>query len=103
MAQIPDTLKSKLDRYLRLLEDSDLTIDQAWLFGSYAAGTATEYSDIDIALVSGSFTGNPFVDIELLLEATVEVDGMLENHTFPSNATALLSGNHAHRHQAEVG
>ncbi len=82
MAQIPDTLKSKLDHYLRLLEEQGLSIDQAWLFGSYATGTATEYSDIDIALVSTSFTGNPFIDIELLLDATVKVDGMLENHTF---------------------
>ncbi len=87
MNKIPDILKLKLDRYLHLLEESGLSIEQAWLFGSFAAGTATEYSDIDIALVSGSFTGNPFEDIELLLEATVEVDSMLENHTFSSDAT----------------
>ncbi len=52
------------------------------MFGSYATGPATEYSDIDIALVSTSFTGNPFIDIELLLDAIVKVDSMLENHNF---------------------
>jgi len=33
-------------------------VNEAWLFGSSVKGTATKYSDIDIALISDLFTLN---------------------------------------------
>ncbi|HAL57485.1 MAG TPA: hypothetical protein DCP63_13700 [Bacteroidetes bacterium] len=44
---------------LRLRESHD--IRAAYVFGSYAKGTPTEYSDVDIAVVVGSVrNGSPF-------------------------------------------
>jgi predicted nucleotidyltransferase len=39
------------------------------LFGSYAKGTQTENSDIDVALVADEFTGIGFIDISLFVKA----------------------------------
>lgn len=44
-------LKSAVDSYIDKLKDS-ITIDKAILYGSYAKGTANEYSDIDLLIIS---------------------------------------------------
>ncbi|RPJ59569.1 MAG: nucleotidyltransferase domain-containing protein, partial [Dehalococcoidia bacterium] len=36
-------------RYVDELRKRDIDIDEAYLFGSYVKGNATEWSDIDIA------------------------------------------------------
>jgi predicted nucleotidyltransferase len=40
-----------------------LPVDRVWLFGSYAKGTATEQSDIDICFFLDNFGGRRRVDI----------------------------------------
>ena len=44
-----------------------LPIERAILFGSHAKGTADESSDIDIAIISPTFTDMPRVDSFVLL------------------------------------
>jgi uncharacterized protein len=48
-------------RYLKAVNEK-FALEKAYLFGSYARGTANEDSDIDIALVSPSFSGDSFAD-----------------------------------------
>lgn len=45
-------------QYISLLEDKNIHILQAHLFGSYTKGTADEWSDIDLALVTDDFIGD---------------------------------------------
>ena len=40
-----------------------MSIDRIFLFGSYAKGTATEQSDIDLCFFSRSFENQPSIDI----------------------------------------
>ena len=40
-----------------------MPIDKAVLYGSYAKGTATKYSDVDICFFSDAFENKPSVDI----------------------------------------
>lgn len=40
----------------------NISFNKVILFGSFARNTANENSDIDVALVSDQFTGNPFTD-----------------------------------------
>ena len=47
---------------LTKLIENKIKIEQAVLFGSYAQGTYTEWSDIDIAIVSEAFEGDRFID-----------------------------------------
>jgi predicted nucleotidyltransferase len=48
-------------RYLKVVNEK-YALDKAYLFGSYARGTANEDSDIDIALVSPAYSGDSFND-----------------------------------------
>jgi predicted nucleotidyltransferase len=40
-----------------------MPVDRAVLYGSYAKGSATEYSDVDICFFLGSFDGKRRVDV----------------------------------------
>lgn len=43
-----------LRKYIYLLRSEGITIDKAYLYGSYLSNTATDESDIDILLVTES-------------------------------------------------
>jgi uncharacterized protein len=62
MAQIPDKISFIIELFLEELEKNNISIEQAVLFGSYAQGTYTSWSDIDLALVSSDFEGDRFKD-----------------------------------------
>lgn len=54
------------------LEQKDLSIEKIILFGSFARGTATEESDIDIVVVSKDFKNKDiFERARLIMEAEV--------------------------------
>ena len=47
-----------LKKYILLLNNEGLTVNKAFLFGSYSTDTASENSDIDVMLVSDKFDEN---------------------------------------------
>jgi len=53
-------------------------IEHAYLFGSYATGKAHKESDIDLAIVSSSFSGNSFTDNVELGKLTWGIDTRIE-------------------------
>ena len=61
---------------------SEFVIDSVYLFGSYAEGKFTEFSDIDIAIVSNSFIGFALADNEKILASTKNINRMIEPHPF---------------------
>ena len=44
-----------LRKYVALLNTEGISVYKAYLFGSYSTDTATEFSDIDVMIVSNSF------------------------------------------------
>jgi len=74
MAQITTELKNTLRRYIDELEKHKFHVKTAYLFGSHSRGENSEYSDIDVALVSDQFEGNPFLDKEKIRRITIDVD-----------------------------
>jgi predicted nucleotidyltransferase len=62
MAIVSDEIMEKIKRFLDMISDSGLHLERVILFGSYAKGTASKWSDIDITLVSRDFTGVGFYD-----------------------------------------
>ncbi len=54
-------IKQSISEYLKTV-DKKYSLAKAYLFGSYANGTANEDSDIDIALISPGFSGDRFTD-----------------------------------------
>ncbi|MDZ7289571.1 MAG: nucleotidyltransferase domain-containing protein [candidate division KSB1 bacterium] len=61
---------------------NNLPIRQAYIFGSYATGQQTEWSDIDLALVSDRFEGNFFYDRCKLSPYVIKIDTDIETHPF---------------------
>ncbi len=62
MVEIPNLVNEKISKFIDVLEMNDFHIQKAYLFGSYATGTANEWSDIDLALISDKFVGNRYLD-----------------------------------------
>ncbi|GIK12854.1 MAG: nucleotidyltransferase domain-containing protein [Candidatus Brocadia sp. AMX2] len=82
MVTVSDEILEKLKRFLSMLSVSGLHIERAILFGSYAKGTASRWSDIDIALVSKDFTGVGIYDRKRINPFLVKVDSRIEPHPF---------------------
>lgn len=53
---------SIVEDFIRKLQAEGIDLQQAVLFGSYAINGQNEWSDIDVALVSDTFTGFGFED-----------------------------------------
>jgi predicted nucleotidyltransferase len=54
-------LMPTIAKYIKAVNEK-FPLEKAYIFGSHANGTATEDSDIDIALVSPAFSGIRFYD-----------------------------------------
>lgn len=78
MAEIPDRVLRIIERYITALQQNNVPISQAVLFGSYAQGNYQEWSDIDIALVSNIFEGKRFDDRGKIRRINLSVSSDLE-------------------------
>ena len=81
MAEIPPTVKANIHKFLALVQKSN-RIRAAYLYGSHVQGTATEWSDIDVAIVSPDFAENSFAARVALLKLAAEVDTRIEPAPF---------------------
>lgn len=62
----------------------NLLISKAILFGSVASGTATPYSDIDVALFSDQFTNNILENLDLIGAVNIRYPE-IEVHPYPTS------------------
>ena len=74
-------------RFLAELKSSGYNPKEAILFGSYASGKNSEYSDIDLAIWDEKFTGCLSVDCKPLLKLLVKYQ-LLELHSYSLDDTA---------------
>ncbi len=72
----------KVLQYISLLEDKNIHILQAHLFGSYVKGTADQWSDIDLALVTNEFIGDSFDFRFMLTKLARNIDSDIEPHPY---------------------
>ena len=78
-----DTVLNILRRFKRELESLDIRVEQLILFGSHADGTAHEVSDIDVVVISPSFSDKNYWErIDLLTEAIYKVLAPIEASAF---------------------
>lgn len=78
MVKIPDKIKTIIEKYLVLLNDNNIQLRNAYLFGSYAKGNYNEWSDIDIALISDTFEGIRIKDRDKIRRITLSVSSNIE-------------------------
>jgi predicted nucleotidyltransferase len=70
-----------VNRFINMIK-KDISVEQVYLFGSYAKGNVKEYSDIDLAIVSNDFQGIRFYDRKKLLKYLIKINTDIEIHTF---------------------
>jgi len=76
-----ENIENIINRFIETIK-KDISVDQVYLFGSYAKGTPNEYSDIDLAIVSKDFEGIRFFDRKRLLKYLIEINTDIELHPF---------------------
>lgn len=78
---INKSIEDIVNKYAQILQE-ELPISAIYLFGSYSTNNYTTDSDIDIAVVSDSFTGDPIEDTMKLMRIRRKIDLRIEPHPF---------------------
>jgi len=73
-----DSVMKIVERYIEELEKNQIFISEAFIFGSHAKGRAKPESDIDLALISDSFTGDRFEDRRRIIPLRRKIDSRIE-------------------------
>lgn len=71
-----------IKKYVDTLKHKQIEVEKAYLFGSYANGTANEWSDIDVAVLTKKIIGDSFDFKFLLMKIAREVDIDIEPHPY---------------------
>lgn len=78
MAEVEDVILENVRLFLNKLRKAGFKITEAYIFGSYATGSADKWSDIDIAVVSPQIGNDRFEERIRLTELAATVDVRLE-------------------------
>ncbi|MBI5143111.1 MAG: nucleotidyltransferase domain-containing protein, partial [Nitrospirae bacterium] len=78
MAVTTDSALNAVRQYVAELRRNLIAVEEVIMFGSYAKGTAGEDSDIDIAVISKSFSGDRFEDRRRIVPLRRGIDGRIE-------------------------
>lgn len=81
MAKVPVAIERSVRRFLEMA-GKERRNSAAYVYGSYVRGTATEWSDIDVAVVSPDFTGDMFTAQLALMQLAARIDGRIEPRAF---------------------
>jgi nucleotidyltransferase-like protein len=88
MAGVTGEVRDAVVAFLRRAQ-RDLRVDRAYLFGSWARGTAGPWSDIDLAIFSRDLAERPFLEAQRLLYSyTWETSAKIEPVGLPPSALA---------------
>ena len=79
---ISETIIRDIRHLIAELGKENIRIDRAILFGSQVRGTATEWSDIDVALVSPDFSGSRYDDNCRIRKIKLRANKHFDTHPF---------------------
>ena len=78
-----DAVLKTIRQFKNALESINIRVEQLILFGSHAVGTAREDSDIDVVVISPSFSNMGYWErIDILTEAIYKVFAPIEASAF---------------------
>ena len=81
MATISDSIAQSVEQFLSSIRRRR-RITAAYIYGSQAKGTATSWSDIDLAVVSPDFSTDLFQEQVRLLRLAARIDSRIEARPF---------------------
>ncbi len=82
MAESTTSVTESLQRFIDLLQRRLPQIEAVYFYGSRARGSATAWSDIDVAVVSPAFAPDLFQARVMLLRLAAQVDDRIEPAPF---------------------
>ena len=80
MATIPDAVTRSVKRFLAAVQQRR-RVEAAYVYGSQVKGISTEWSDIDLAVISPDFA-DPFQERLALMRLAAQIDDRIEPHPF---------------------
>ncbi len=81
MVAIPDAVALIVRRFLAAVQQRQ-RIEAAYLYGSQIKGTASQWSDIDLAVISPDFSSDSFQERLALMRLAAQIDDRIEPHPF---------------------
>ena len=81
MAEIPAEIENILLKYIAQVKQWK-QVSKAYLYGSYAKGSAGRWSDIDVAIISPDFSGDLFDERVFLMKIALRLDDRIEPSPF---------------------
>jgi uncharacterized protein len=86
VAHVDPSVAELVRRFLVRLGDEGIRVDAAYLFGSIAAGTSNQWSDIDVAVISPDMSEDRFAERVRLTGFSSSIDVRIEPVPFrPDN------------------
>ena len=81
MAMLAPAIEQRLKQFIAAVQQQQ-PISAAYVYGSQVKGTATEWSDIDVAIISPDFAADLFQARVALLRLAAQIDVRIEPHPF---------------------
>jgi uncharacterized protein len=78
MAEINASIIETIKAFLEKLKEIGVSVETAYLFGSYASGRETEWSDIDIAVISSDISEDRLEERIRLTKISSNIDSRIE-------------------------
>ena len=81
-----DTVAAAVKRSKNAFESANVIVEQLILFGSHASGTAREDSDIDLVVISQSFSGKSYLErIDILTDTVMKTASSINPSAFTTD------------------
>jgi len=78
MAKIDASIMDAVKKFLDKIRENGIPISSAYLFGSYALGKGSEWSDIDVAVISPAISYDRLEERIRLMKLSATVDSRIE-------------------------
>ena len=84
MVEKNDEINAKVHQYIEIIKKK-YRILRVYIYGSFAKGTNTKWSDIDLAIISPDFSDDTLDDRLVLMKLGASIDDRIEPHPFSPN------------------
>ncbi len=81
MATLTPAIEQSMTRFIAAVQQHQ-RVSGVYIYGSQVKGTATEWSDIDVAIISPDFAADLFQARVALLRLAAQIDVRIEPHPF---------------------
>jgi predicted nucleotidyltransferase len=78
MVEIDASIMAAVNKFIEKIKENGIPISSAYLFGSYAQGKGSKWSDIDVAIISPGISYDRLEERIRLMKLSLTVDSRIE-------------------------